>query len=179
MNYGQILAKYNVDEYDKLGAALDEILNAPIKVPIVIEKGGVIPSKATKGSGGYDLHVPEDTIVKEGRFCVPLNIRFALPYGYVAIIKPRSGYTLKGLEVINTYGQKLRMEADAKDGVIDSDYTGIVGTLMKSDDMRTFTLKKGTRVAQMLIVKVADVEWEEVEELDETERADGGYGHTS
>lgn len=178
MNYGQVLKKYGIEDYAKLGAALDEIINDfPLEVPIVVGNGGVIPQKATDGSGGYDLYLSEDVAVKLGRFKAPLNISFSLPKGYVAIIKPRSGFTLKGMEVLNQYNQKIRVNAWVNDGVIDSDYTGIVSVLMQSE-VGMNVIPKGTKVAQMLIVRVHDVNWKKVDSLEETERGGGGFGHS-
>lgn len=168
-----------IDE-DYIRKLVWDILNESIEVPIVVEKGGVIPSKGTSGAAAYDLTLCEDTDVVNGRFLAKLNIRFKLPYGYAAIIKPRSGYTLKGMKAVNIYGQELRIDADVNDGVIDSDYTGLVGVLMQGE-LRfgmNYKLKKGTSIAQMLIVKVADVKWKIVDRLEETERGEGGYGHT-
>lgn len=164
----------------KINELIKEVMNEPIEVPIVVEEGGIIPQKSTSGSAAYDLILSEDTNVKYGRFLAKLNIRFQLPYGYAAIIKPRSGFTLKGMEVVNQYEQKINIDANVNDGVIDCDYTGIVGVLMQNHMPKgyRFTIKKGTKVAQMLIVKVADVNWKQVIELKPTERGEGGYGHT-
>lgn len=177
MDYKEILKRHGVADHERLAAALDEILDGALDVPIVVEKGGVIPTCASEGSGGYDIHVPEDTVIKKGRFCVPMNIRFSLPKGYVAIIKPRSGFTLRGMEVVNVYKQVINVEAKVNDGVIDSDYIGIVGVLMQSD-VDSHILRKGTAVAQLLIVKARKVNWIPVESLEDTERGEGAYGHS-
>lgn len=176
--YRKILEKHSVSDAPALSKALYEILSSPVNVKIVVEDGGRIPEKATDGSGGYDLFVAEDVDVVDGRFLAPLKIRFALPKGYVAVIKPRSGYTLKGMEVLNQYNQKIRVNAWVNDGVIDSDYIGLVGVLMQSE-VSSCKIAKGTRVAQMLILRAHEVEWEEVDALEATERGSGGYGHTN
>lgn len=177
MNYKKIFEKYGVEDPGRMGAALDEILNAPIEVPIVVGKNGKIPTRATSGSGGYDLYTSEDVVVNIGRFSAPLDISFSLPKGYVAIIKARSGFTLKGMELLNQWGQKVRKNARVNDGVVDSDYTGIVRVMMESA-VGACVLPKGTKVAQMLIVRAHDVDWKKVESLDDTERGSGGFGHS-
>lgn len=174
-----VLDRHGVTDKSVRGA-LEELLGSK-RVQIVLGEGAELPVKATSGSAAYDLVLAKDTIVENGRFLATTNIRFKLPEGYAAIIKPRSGHTLKGMEVIDKYGNTTRIDAKVNDGVIDSDYRGIVGILMQSWDEKafnTYTLKKGLHIAQMLIVKVEDVAWDVVDELDNTERGEGGYGHT-
>lgn len=91
-----------------------------------------------------------------------------------AIIKPRSGFSAKGMEDKNG----RRMSADVLDGVIDSDFRGNVGVIIKSKEVVAFILKKDTRIAQMIFQRYETPELTEVDELSETERADGGFGHT-
>ena len=152
------------------------------EVKIVLE-GGVMPKKATKGAACYDLFVPEDFKLKHGRQILPLGFRMQLPKNMAAIIKPRSGFSSNGIEV--TYEQlcemyKKRIDADVLLGTVDSDYTGIVGVIIDVHDKlsaRTF-IAKGTRIAQMQLVEVPETEFRQVDALDETERGDGGFGHT-
>lgn len=181
MKSTDILKKYGITD-EALGAALDEIVANKITIPIVLEEGAAVPAKATSGSAAFDLILAEDTEVKDGRFLAKTSIRFKLPEGYAAIIKPRSGHTLKGMEALDRFGNSVRIEAHVNDGVIDSDYIGLVGILMQSHGLPKFhkhTIKKGTHIAQLLIVKVADAEWVVVDKLEETERGEGGYGHST
>jgi dUTP pyrophosphatase len=152
------------------------------EVKIVLE-GGVMPEKATEGAACYDLYVPEDFKLKQGRQVLPLGFRMQLPKNMAAIIKPRSGFSSNGIGV--TYEQLCelytkRIDADVLLGTIDSDYTGIVGVIIDVHDellARTFIAKR-TRVAQMQLVEVPETEFRQVDALDEIERGDGGFGHT-
>lgn len=152
------------------------------EVKIVLE-GGVMPKKATEGAACYDLFVPEDFNLKNGRQVLPLGFRMQLPRSMAAIVKSRSGFASKGIEV--TYEQLCELytkflDADVLLGTVDSDYTGIVGVIIDVHEellVHTF-IAKGTRIAQMQIVEVPETEFKQVDSLDETERGDGGFGHT-
>ena len=152
------------------------------EVKIVLE-GGVMPEKATEGAACYDLYVPEDFKLKHGRQIVPLGFRLQLPKNMAAIIKPRSGFASNGIVVVYEQLCELytkRLDADVLLGTIDSDYTGIVGVIIDVHEelvSHTF-IAKGTRIAQMQFVEVPETEFKQVETLDETERGDGGFGHT-
>lgn len=152
------------------------------EVKIMLE-GGVMPEKATEGAACYDLYVPEDFKLRRGRQIVPLGFRLQLPKNMAAIVKSRSGFASNGIEVMYEQLCELytkRLDADVLLGTIDSDYTGIVGVIIDVHDelaSRTF-IAKGTRIAQMQFVEVPKTEFKQVETLDETERSDGGFGHT-
>lgn len=141
-----------------------------IKVDIVNETTNEIPSYATEGSAGMDLRafVSEPITLKPmERKLISTGIRIGLPKGYEAQIRPRSGMALKyGVSVINT------------PGTIDADYTGIIGVVLINYSNEDFTINNGDRIAQMVINKYEQTEWNVVESLEETERGDGGYGHT-
>lgn len=152
---------------------------ADAKVKIVLKDGARIPEKATEGSAGYDLYCPKDTPLHHGRGKIDLDIRLGIPRGIAGIIKARSGFELKGFVVRDTWGAERRIDCDSKDGVIDSDYTGIVGVIVRChDSVPHRVVKAGTRIAQILFIRVLDVDFEEVDELDETERAGGGFNST-
>ena len=152
------------------------------EVKIVLE-GGVMPKKATEGAACYDVYTPEDFKLKHGRQILPLGFRLQLPKNMAAIIKPRSGFSSNGIEVMYEMLCELytkRLDADVLLGTIDSDYTGIVGVIIDvHDELLAHTLiVKGTRIAQMQLVEVPETEFKQVDTLDETERGDGGFGHT-
>lgn len=152
--------------------------------------GARLPEKATAGSAAYDLYVPEDTVVKPGRQIIPLGFAMEMEEGYEALIDPRSGFSSKGMEghkifLMNPDTFELgeyvclstkRFDCDVIQGKIDSDYRGSVGVIVHNRDQR-FLIKAGTRIAQMTFHKVETVQWEEAEELSETNR-DGGFGST-
>ena len=101
------------------------------------------------------------------RRLVPTGLYMALPEGYEAQVRPRSGLALKhGITVLNT------------PGTIDADYRGEVGVVLVNLSNEPFSIEPGERIAQMVIAKYEQVELEEVEILDETERGAGGYGHS-
>lgn len=133
----------------------------------------VVPWKATPGSAAYDVCLPRDYVVRPGRQVLPLEFAIELPLGFEAKIEPRSGFSCKGMD--DQYG--YRKDADVIVGKIDSDYRDGIGVIIKSFEDYPFVLKKGTRIAQMTIYKVEDIEFEESEELSETDRA-GGFGST-
>lgn len=147
-----------------------------------------MPKKATEGAAGFDLYVPEDvTLTRGNRKVIDLKFSMDIPKGYAATIQPRSGFSAKGMEVevFDTYPfddevtEEKRIDADVIRGLIDSDYRGSVGVIIKINEMHDeIRFKKGTRIAQMQIVEVPQVELIEVEELSETDRGEGGFGHT-
>lgn len=144
----------------------------------------IMPKRATEGSAAYDLYIPEDVLVEMGRQIIKLNFAIEVPEGYEAKIEPRSGFSSKGMEgVIRVFDKnapkeaKRRFDCDVLVGKIDSDYRGEVGIIINNQDY-PFSLKRGQRIAQMTIYKVEDAEFVETEELSDTERGDGGFGHT-
>ena len=127
-----------------------------------------MPSYATSGAAGLDLRASEDVVLGAGeRLAVPTGLVVALPEGYEGQVRCRSGLALRhGLSLVNGVG------------TIDSDYRGEVKVLMVNLGSETVTLKRGERVAQMVVVAVERVELEESENLSETSRGSGGFGST-
>lgn len=129
-----------------------------------------LPSYATPGSAGVDLYaaITEPLTLQPGeRALVPTGIRIALPEGYEAQIRARSGLALKhGIGMVNS------------PGTIDSDYRGEIGVILINWGSEPFTIQRGDRIAQMVIAPVARVEWDLHDELPSTERGAGGFGHT-
>ena len=150
-----------------------------------------MPKKAHPSDAAFDLYVPEDIVLQHGRQIIDLKFSIELPTGYAATIQPRSGFSAKGMEVeahqdiLGTGAEDVfetRIDADIIRGLIDENYRGSVGAIIKVDDeycvYHKCILKKGTRIAQMQIVEVPQVELIEVEELSVTDRGEGGFGHT-
>jgi dUTP pyrophosphatase len=129
-----------------------------------------LPSYATAGSSGMDLYadVVDKLTIEPGEIkCVSTGIYLSIPYGYEAQTRPRSGLALKhGITLVNT------------PGTIDSDYRGLVKIILINLGKDDFTIRRGDRIAQMVINKFEKAEFELTEELDETVRAAGGFGHT-
>lgn len=153
----------------------------------LLSKNARLPQKATDYSAGFDLYVPANTVINPGRNIVPLNISMAIPLGLEGQIRPRSGFSAKGMEgypyvdessTNNTKGAPGRYDADVLLGTIDSDYRGCVGVLVNSHESSPFIISKGTRIAQLVIAPYTIVGMEETSTLDETIRGDGGFGHT-
>ncbi|NLM97971.1 MAG: dUTP diphosphatase [Halanaerobiaceae bacterium] len=117
---------------------------------------------------GLDLLSAENTVLRSGEYkLIKTGIKIAIPEGYGGFIYPRSGLALKhGVTVLNA------------DGVIDPGYRGEVGVILINHGKEDFHIKKGDRIAQLIIHKTYDVEWEEVEELSDSKRGKGGFGHT-
>ena len=134
-----------------------------------------IPQRMSSGAAAYDLFLPEDTYIRSGRQVVGLGFAMEIPQGYAAEIQPRSGFASKGIPDKDYE----RMDADVLYGLIDSDYRGEVGVIINSNEKYNFPVPAGLRIAQMIIRKVEDVEFSEVESLSETERGKGGFGSTN
>lgn len=156
--------------------------------------GGIMPKKAHPSDAAFDLYVPEDVVLRHGRQIIDLKFSIELPVGYAATIQPRSGFSSKGIEVeehFNPFGgceDRItieRINGDVLRGLVDSGYRGNVGVILNIVQMGCgyneeyyHVLKKGTRIAQMQIVEVPQVDLIEVDELSETDRGEGGFGHT-
>lgn len=149
--------------------------NLKIKIK-KLHPDAVIPKKATPQSACYDVYAPEDFIVSTGRSVMPLGLAIELPPGYAAEIRPRSGYSSKGFAG-TLADTEYRFDVDCIHGMIDADYRNGIGVIIKSLEPRSFRIRKGQRIAQMLIIKAERVDFEETETLAETDRH-GGFGHT-
>ena len=129
-----------------------------------------LPSDETEHAAGMDLRaaVKEPVTLEPGaRALVPTGLRIALPEGYEAQIRPRSGLALKhGISLPNT------------PGTIDADYRGEIGIIMINLGQEAVVIRRGDRIAQMIIAPVTKAQWEVCETLDETVRGEGGFGHT-
>lgn len=161
----------------------------PVKILL---NGGIMPTKGSEFSAAYDVYAPEDVELKYGRQVIDLKFSVELPYGYAAIIQPRSGFSCKGMQVhamirnfffciLGFFSKECRVDADVLLGLIDEDYRGSVGVIVKSNFkslLRKAIIPKGTRIAQMRIVRVPETALLDVEELDMTKNRGGGYGHT-
>ena len=135
-------------------------------------EGLALPAYETTGSAGMDLRaaVPEDaplTLEPGARALVPTGLKIALDRGYEAQVRPRSGLALKhGLTCLNS------------PGTIDSDYRGEVGVILINHGQETFVIRRGERIAQMVIARHEQADVAEVETLDDTLRGAGGFGST-
>src|SRR5277367_5228302 len=129
-----------------------------------------LPAYATAHSAGVDLMaaIDSDIILQPlERQLIPTGIAIALPEGYEAQIRPRSGLALKhGIALVNA------------PGTIDADYRGEIKVLLINLGQENFTVTRAMRIAQMVVAPVVRVEWHEAETLDETARSDGGFGST-
>ena len=141
-----------------------------MKIKIVNRSHHALPQYATALSAGLDLraNLEEDiTLQPMERRLVPTGLSIALPEGYEAQVRPRSGLALKhGITLLNT------------PGTIDADYRGEIGVIMVNLSDTPFNIADGDRTAQLVIARYEQAEWEAVEALDSTERGDGGFGHT-
>lgn len=135
-------------------------------------EGLPLPAYETAGSAGMDLRaaVPEDqpmTLAPGQRALVPTGLKIALPLGYEAQVRARSGLALKhGIICPNA------------PGTIDSDYRGECGVILANIGAEPFVIRRGERIAQLVIARHERADWIEVETLDETERGTGGFGST-
>lgn len=141
-----------------------------MKIQIVNRSHHPLPQYATALSAGLDLRANLEapiTIEPLQRVLIPTGLFMALPEGFEAQVRPRSGLAIKrGVTVLNT------------PGTIDADYRGEIGVILINLSQETFVVEDGERIAQMVIARHEQAQWEEVEVLDETERGAGGFGHS-
>lgn len=141
-----------------------------IRVKIIGADGVELPGYATAESAGMDLraHLTEPMELAPGERClVPTGLRIALPPGYEAQVRPRSGLALKhGVTVLNS------------PGTIDADYRGEIGVILINMSQSTFRIENNDRIAQMVVAPYTRVAWEPADSLDATDRGEGGFGHT-
>ena len=141
-----------------------------IKVEVINNSNYDLPSYATPLSAGLDLRAnitESKTIDVLERCLIPTGLKVALPEGYEAQIRPRSGLALKhGITVLNS------------PGTVDADYRGEIGVILVNLSDTPFTINPGERVAQMVLAKHSQVDFVEVNELGDSERGEGGFGHT-
>ncbi|HCO54808.1 MAG TPA: dUTP diphosphatase [Pelagibacterium sp.] len=135
-------------------------------------RGLPLPTRQSKGASGYDLAAAvaegETLVIAPGAFgLVPCGFALALPVGYEAQIRPRSGLAARlGVTVLNA------------PGTVDADYRGEVKAILVNHGTGPFEIRRGDRIAQMVIAAVPDIALVEVDELEETERGNGGFGST-
>jgi len=141
-----------------------------MKIRIVNKSSHPLPSYETIASAGMDLRASLDEPKKLGpleRALVPTGLFIELPAGFEAQVRPRSGLSIKkGISIVNA------------PGTIDADYRGEIRVILINLSKEDFVIEDGERIAQMIISRHEKAEWVEVEELDETERGAGGFGHT-
>lgn len=141
-----------------------------MKISVINRSHHALPAYATVLSAGMDLraNLTEPIVLKPlARCLVPTGLYIALPEGYEAQVRPRSGLALKkGITVLNS------------PGTIDADYRGEIGVILINLSAEEFVIEDGERIAQMVIAQYEQAEWEQVETLDDTERGAGGFGHT-
>ncbi len=145
----------------------------PVEVcPLPHFKGLDLPAYETTGSAGMDVRAAlpegEPLVLEPGaRAMVPTGLSMAIALGYEIQVRPRSGLAVKhGLTCLNT------------PGTIDSDYRGEVKVILVNLGSEPFTIARGERIAQLVLAPVTQLEWRQVDSLDETERGSGGFGST-
>lgn len=141
-----------------------------MKVEVVNLSSHKLPKYSTNESAGLDLRAElQSPIVLEPgqRSLIPTGLKIALPTGYEAQVRPRSGLAYKhGITVLNS------------PGTIDADYRGDVGVILINHGSESFTIENGERIAQLIIAKFVQIDWDEVLDLSSTSRGEGGFGST-
>lgn len=141
-----------------------------MKVQIINKSKHPLPAYATEMSAGMDLraNLSEPVVLKPLERClIPTGLFIALPAGYEAQVRPRSGLALKkGITLLNS------------PGTIDADYRGEIGVILVNLSSEEFVVNDGERIAQLVIARYEQIQWEMVDMLDETQRGAGGFGHT-
>ena len=141
-----------------------------MKIKIINKSQHPLPKYQTALSAGMDLYANLDesiTLKSLERKLIPTGLFLELPEGYEAQVRPRSGLSIKnGISVLNA------------PGTIDADYRGEIGVILVNLSAEDFSINNGDRIAQMVIAKYETAEWQEVAEINETERGAGGFGST-
>lgn len=141
-----------------------------IKVKIINRSGYPLPAYETPSAAGMDVRAAISEPITLGpleRTLVPTGLRVQLPQGHQIEMRPRSGLALKhGISLVNT------------PGTVDADYRGEIGAIVINLSNEPFVINPGERICQMVITSYTHVEWEPAEELDQTVRGDGAFGHT-
>lgn len=139
-------------------------------VKVVNKSKNPLPEYETSGSAGVDVRANIDEPITLGsleRKLIPTGLHVQIPEGYEIQVRPRSGLALKkGISMVNT------------PGTIDSDYRGDIGLIIINLSKDEYTIQPGERLGQLVLNKVEQIQWKVVENLSETERGDGGFGHT-
>ena len=141
-----------------------------VQVKVVREKGVELPKYETGGSAGMDVraNIKEPITLKSlERILIPTGLKVAIPEGYEIQVRPRSGLAIKhGITMLNT------------PGTVDSDYRGELKVIVVNLSNEAYTIEPNERIGQFVLNKIEQIEFVEVEELDSTERGEGGFGHT-
>ncbi len=141
-----------------------------INVKIINDSSNPLPAYETPSSAGMDVRARLDspvTLQPLQRALIPTGLRIQLPQGYECQVRPRSGLALKhGISLVNT------------PGTVDADYRGEIGIIVINLSDQPYTITDGERIAQLVIKEYVHVTWEQVDRIDETERGEGGFGHT-
>lgn len=145
-------------------------MSTKVKIQVVNTSGHPLPAYSTPSSAGMDLRASLKepmTIMPGQRVLVPTGLRVAIPDGYEIQLRPRSGLAIKeGITLLNT------------PGTIDADYRGELCVILINLSEKPFTVNNSDRICQMVLAEVPQIVWEPVDELAETERGEGGFGHT-
>ncbi|MBD79156.1 MAG: dUTP diphosphatase [Crocinitomicaceae bacterium] len=141
-----------------------------MKIKVINKGRHPLPQYATENAAGLDLKANIDSEINLGsleRVIIPTGIFLELPPGFEAQVRPRSGLAAKhGITVLNS------------PGTIDADYRGEVGVILVNCSKESFRIEDGERIAQLVVAKYEQIEWQQVEELSDTARGAGGFGHT-
>ena len=141
-----------------------------MRIPVINQSNNELPAFATPSSAGMDLRafLDSDIVIAPGeRALVPTGLHMALPVGYEAQVRPRSGLAYKhGVTVLNS------------PGTIDADYRGDVGVILINHGDSDFVVQSGDRIAQLVVAQYASFTWDAVTDLSDTARGEGGFGHT-
>ena len=140
-----------------------------MKIKVINKSENKLPKYETSGSAGMDVRSNEDyTLKPERRKLIQTGLFFEIPEGYEIQVRPRSGLAyFHGITVLNS------------PGTIDSDYRGELGILLYNSGQSEFEIKKGDRIAQIVVSPVIQSEFEEVEDISNTDRGEGGFGSTN
>lgn len=148
----------------------------------LLSEGAKVPTRAKEGDAGFDLYAPKNAEIKPGRNVVPLDISVELNHLTEGQVRPRSGFSINGMEGYELsdidFTNPKRFDVDVILGTVDEGFRGVVGVIIKSFEKDSFIIRKGTKIAQMVIENYCDEPFTIVDELSDSKRGANGFGHT-
>lgn len=159
--------------YDERGNIVASFYNLPKHIKILrTSPDNVLPKRAHRFDAAFDMYTQSEVCIPNGRSIIPMGFKLQLPLNCAAYVKGRSGNDSKGILGIDG----KRHNADIILGLIDPQFIGEVGLIINNHENETFTIAKGDRIGQLLFFEIPEIEFVEVEEFEQTERSENGFG---
>lgn len=150
-------------QIERLKEVVEEAASVPMQIPVVLDEGAFMPTKAHEWDAGFDLKTPKDEYLMNGSsITIDTGVHMAIPQGYVGMLKSKSGLNVK--------------HGITCDGTIDAGYTGSIKAKLYNDSREPYQFQKGDKVTQIVIIPIPKVELVQTDTLEETDRGSCGFG---